>query len=113
MAKRNIQSQVNAAVRRAVAVRPLRVQGEAGVGESRLIQEPLDFACVNGEGLLQVKPGMESRARLLLASELLGAANQTLSHSNDGAEDLPWPTAELVQHAVATADALLRYELAK
>ena len=73
----------------------------------------VDFACVEGEPLLQIKPGTDSRARLQLACDLLSSANQTLSRSNDAAEDLPWPTAGLVQHAVSTAEALLRSELEK
>ena len=81
------------------------------IREPGAIAELIDFACIDGDPLLQIKPGTDSRARLQLALDLLGPANLVLGQNNDEAADLPWPMSELVQHAVSTAEALLRSEL--
>jgi len=73
----------------------------------------VDFGCVEGKPLFQVKHGTSSRARLQLALDLLGSANLTISSNNAEDTDLAWPCATLVEHALASAEALLRAELEK
>jgi hypothetical protein len=111
MAKRNIQAETEKAVRRAFGGHANDAPGDRDIPAANEVEALHEFASISGNSLLQVKPGTDSSARLQFARELLETAYLALHNANKSAEDLPWAISELVEHAVSTADALVRAEL--